>query len=155
MERIRLGIQTCLAMVLLFSVVRPAFGGWVPDIPGLAPGQNPPEHPDYTLGESMPAGSEVIEQNLGPTGAHGKMWGWKQRTDAARQILITDVENGSPAAEKITGQALLKAGDVILGIGGNLFTSDARKALANAITALGPHSTLPSYILVKWTPRNG
>ena len=106
MKRIRLGIQTCLVMVLLFSVVRPAFGGWAPDIPGLASGQNPPEHPDYTLGESMPAGFEVIEQNLGPTGAHGKMWGWKQRTDAARQILITDVESNSPAAQKDGNKAL-------------------------------------------------
>ena len=64
---------------------------------------------------------------LGPTGAHGWMYVKKQMTHESRQILITEIEPGSPA------EAVLEVGDVILGIGGKRFDSDARRAFGWAI----------------------
>ena len=68
------------------------------------------------------------EYHLGPTGAKGWIYtaGNFMTTDA-RQVLVTAVEKGTPADGKLEG------GDVILGIGGKLFSSDARKALGVAI----------------------
>ena len=73
-----------------------------------------------------------LSGNLGPTGLLG--WVYHDRTDTSlsRQILITEVEKGSPA------DGIIRVGDVILGAGGsseNLkpFSSDARKSFAYAI----------------------
>ena len=49
-------------------------------------------------------------------------------TDEARQILITQVDAGSPA------DGVLAVDDVILGVGGKPFESDARIAFGRAIT---------------------
>lgn len=69
---------------------------------------------------------------LGPTGAQG----WVQPggntsagdTKRSRQIYVTRVTSGSPADGK------LRRGDVILGIGGSKFKSDARVSFAKAIS---------------------
>ncbi len=84
-----------------------------------------PAVPDLTQGGSL----EVKQDwNLGPTGLRGAMWGWSMVTTEARQILVTKVDKGSPAA------GLVEIGDVILGVGGAKFASDARVAFGNAIT---------------------
>ncbi len=65
--------------------------------------------------------------NLGPTGALGWMQVESGMTENSRQILITAVEKGSPAAGK------LEVGDVVLGVFGKPFADDARKGLGQAI----------------------
>jgi HEAT repeat protein len=65
--------------------------------------------------------------NLGPTGALGWMHVEAGMTENSRQILITAVENSSPAAGK------LEVGDVILGVFGKPFTEDARRVFGRAI----------------------
>ena len=65
--------------------------------------------------------------NLGPTGALGWMHVEAGMTEKSRQILVTDVEKGSPADGK------LEAGDVILGVFGKPFAEDARKSFGRAI----------------------
>ncbi|MBK1854887.1 HEAT repeat domain-containing protein [Verrucomicrobiaceae bacterium 5K15] len=82
--------------------------------------------PDFTKGDPI---GERHDWNLGPTGARGWMWGWKLQTTKARQIYVTQVDAGSPA------DGVLAQGDVILGVGGKDFSSDARIAFGNAITA--------------------
>ena len=49
-------------------------------------------------------------------------------TSDARQILITKVEQGSPA------HGLFLVGDVIIGVGGKSFSYDPRTELGKAIT---------------------
>ena len=65
--------------------------------------------------------------NLGPTGALGWMHVAGGMTEQSRQILITAVEETSPA------DGLLEVGDVVQGVFGQLFTSDARRAFGHAI----------------------
>jgi len=65
--------------------------------------------------------------NLGPTGALGWMQVDSGMTENSRQILITAVEKGSPAAGK------LEVGDVVLGVLGKPFADDARKGFGQAI----------------------
>ena len=74
--------------------------------------------------------------NLGATGLRGWIFtraasnldGGQGRTTAqSRQILVTHVGAKSPA------DGILRVDDVILGVGGKLFTDDARKSLAMAI----------------------
>ena len=95
--------------------------------PGRAAGpRERPPVPDLT------AGGEPLDEKtitLGPTGMRGWVWGWKGHTTLARQILVTDVAAGSPAAGR------LAKGDVIVGLAGEPFAGDARRALAEAITA--------------------
>lgn len=67
------------------------------------------------------------DYNLGPTGALGWMYVESGMTEEARQILITKVEKGSPADGK------LEVGDVILGVFGQPFTTDARRTFGLAI----------------------
>ena len=75
-----------------------------------APPAKPPI-PDFTRGDAAGAGHDW---NLGPTGGRGWVYGWKGQTGESRQILITAVAEGSPAAGR------LAVGDVILGVGGDL-----------------------------------
>ncbi|MGB1129786.1 MAG: DUF6288 domain-containing protein, partial [Haloferula sp.] len=87
--------------------------------------------PDLTAGGSP--GSDNRTFNLGPTGLRG--WAYyvhPANTDESRQILITDVDSGSPA------DGVFQVDDVILGADGTgatpvAFTADARKSLAYAI----------------------
>jgi hypothetical protein len=68
-----------------------------------------------------------MDWNLGPIGARGWIYGQRQMTTDSRQIQITKVDKYAPA------DGVLVKGDVILGINGKPFTSDARKAFGAAI----------------------
>ncbi|MCU0780626.1 MAG: DUF6288 domain-containing protein, partial [Akkermansiaceae bacterium] len=89
----------------------------------------PAAPPDLTAG-GIPG--DTISFNMGPTGARGWVYHVRENSSESRQIQIKSVATGSPAA------GVLAADDVILGASGTganpvNFTSDARKALANAI----------------------
>jgi autotransporter-associated beta strand protein len=83
----------------------------------------------------QPVVNSSLNYNLGATGARGWIYSnGALLTSESRQILITQVDSGSPAA------GILAVGDVILGASGTpanpvSFTADARVSLANAITA--------------------
>lgn len=88
---------------------------------------DPPTPPDFTRGATLDRNAPH-DWNLGPTGARGWVHAWKGESTDSRQILITDIADGSPA------DGVLEKGDVILGLGGQPFSSDARIAFARAIT---------------------
>ena len=83
--------------------------------------------PDFTKGEARPKMSKQ-DWNLGPTGLRGWIYTNKLETSEARQILVTDVAEGSPAAK------WMKKDDVILGVNGQKFSYDPRVELGKAIT---------------------
>ncbi|MFT5467273.1 MAG: hypothetical protein ACI8UO_002377 [Verrucomicrobiales bacterium] len=87
-----------------------------------------PPIPDFTVSQQLPE-KAAHDWNLGPTGARGWVYAWRGESTDSRQILITAVEPDSPAAGKLTKD------DVILGIGGTEFGSDARISFAKAITS--------------------
>lgn len=95
-------------------------------IAGPASAQRQPDPPDYTAGDKPPA-KGPHDWNMGPTGARGYFYAFRDQTTHARQWYISKVAQGSPA----DGQ--LEPGDVILGIGNNRFSHDARVELAQAI----------------------
>lgn len=97
-----------------------------------------PPVPDFTKGEAKGAHHDWT---LGPTGARGWIWAWKQQTTDARQILVTEVAPGSPA------DGVLRVGDVLLGVNGQPFTDDARVVFARAITESEKGGALG---LVRW-----
>jgi hypothetical protein len=85
--------------------------------------------PDFTNG-GVPSDTNNI--NLGPTGTQGWLYHVGTNSSQARQILVTSVAAGSPAA------GILAVNDVILGVNGTgaapvPFASDARVALGLAI----------------------
>ncbi len=82
--------------------------------------------PDLTDGGTRDVGRDW---NLGPTGAHGWLWTGPAASRDARQILVTRIEEGSPA-----DKGGLKVDDVIVGVDDKTFDRDVRKALAHAIT---------------------
>ena len=88
----------------------------------------PPVVPDLTRGDPIPEGA-THDWNLGPTGLRGWMHSDRLVTTGGRQVRITQVDPGSPA------DGLLAVGDVILGVGGKLFSFDPRTELGQAITA--------------------
>ena len=67
--------------------------------------------PDLTSG-GVPNEDPAITFNLGPTGMRGWAYHVKQDTGESRQILVTDVDAGSPAS------GVLAVDDVILGASG-------------------------------------
>ena len=90
---------------------------------------SPAAPPDLTAG-GVPDNTRTI--NLGPTGLRGWVYHTSVDSSLSRQIQVTAVAAGSPAA------GILAANDVILGANGTganpvNFTYDARKALADAI----------------------
>jgi len=82
--------------------------------------------PDFTKGDTV-AKDGPHDWTLGPTGARGWIYTANGHSAEARQILVTTVAKGSPAA------AGLSTGDVILGVDGKSFSGDARIQFANAI----------------------
>lgn len=82
--------------------------------------------PDFTRGDQIPAGY-VHDWNLGPTGARGWIHSEGLETTLARQILVTQVDSGSPS------DGILQKGDVILGIGSTDFSYDPRVEFGKAI----------------------
>ncbi|MEX1224627.1 MAG: DUF6288 domain-containing protein [Pirellulales bacterium] len=100
-----------------------------------------PSVPDLTQGGQR---DNKHDWNLGPTGARGWIWGHHLETTNARQILITQVDEGSPAA------GILAVGDVILGVDDKLFDNDARKAFGGAITAAETEQAGGLLRLIRW-----
>jgi hypothetical protein len=100
--------------------------------------------PDLTKGEKR---DSIPDWNLGPTGAKGWVFGRGFDTSEARQLLVTEVEKGSPAAGE------LSADDVILGVNGKAFESDARVALGQAVTEAEKDANKGALKLLRW--RNG
>ncbi len=135
-------LYACVLLVAVFVDGSLAQAG-SREIPGLtAKGSKwMPEIPDLTRGGKK---SDKHDWNLGPTGARGWMWGMRLRTDCARQILITQVDAGSPA------EGVLQVDDVILGIDGKKFDSDARIALGKAITEAEKVENRGLLKLVRW-----
>lgn len=116
------GIQAWLTVMALAMLTGlPVSGGEAP--------------PDLTKGETKGVDRKQT-YNLGATGLRGWIYskpenhfeGLQGRTTAlSRQILVTHVGVKSPA------DGVLAVGDVILGVGGKLFSEDARKSIAFAI----------------------
>ncbi len=147
MNKKRMIVSVCLPMLLGFVAIDNSFAQEkMPDISGLTPkGQRAmPEIPDFTRGGKK---NNMHDWNLGPTGARGWMWGMELRTDYARQILITKVDPGSPA------DGVLEVNDVILGINGKKFDSDARIAFGKTITEAEKTENGGKLKLIRW--RNG
>lgn len=107
-----------------------------------APQRTPPPVPDLTAG-GVP--DDTHDWNLGATGARGWMWGWRLSTERARQILVTEVAEGSPA------DGVLRPGDVIVGAAGAPFDRDARRALADAL--VDAEETDGELVLLRWRER--
>ncbi len=103
--------------------------------------QEPADIPDFTQGDKIPEGANH-DWNLGPTGARGWIYGNRLETTEARQILITRVDKGSPAA------GVLQVGDVILGVDDSRFAVDPRTELGQAISTAETNSG--SLVLVRW-----
>ncbi len=98
-----------------------------------------PPVPDFTQGD---APGKSHDWTLGPTGARGWIHTANGHSRDARQILVTEVADGSPAA------GVLDKGDVILGVAGKPFSEDARIAFAKAIAAA--ESGSGSLRLTRW-----
>ncbi len=82
------------------------------------------EAPDLTMGDKH---DDSHDWPLGPTGMRGWIYGAKCQTTDSRQILVTAVAKDSPADGK------MMVGDVILGVGGKMFSDDARIQFVRAI----------------------
>ena len=100
-------------------------------------------NPDFTKGDPIPEGA-THDWTLGATGARGWIYSNQLSTSEARQIRITEVADDSPARD------VLKVGDVILGIGGTPFSSDARMAFAKALTAAESTAGEGKLRLLRW-----
>lgn len=109
----------------------------------LAAKENPTP-PDLTQGGVK---DDSHDWNLGPTGARGWIWAHQFETTQARQILVTEVATGSPAA------GVLAVGDVIVGVNGKPFDHDARQAFGEAIVAAEKVENRGALHLLRW--RNG
>jgi hypothetical protein len=93
--------------------------------------------PNLTLSQTLGVDEDKFFY-LGPTGMKGWMY-WSSLTTEARQILVTEVRAGTPAA------GVMQYHDVILGINGGFFTNDARAAFCDAVNdaeATGNHGEL-------------
>lgn len=112
--------------------------------PASGAGHSPKGKPkalDLTRGDRP---NESHDWNLGATGARGWMWGWRNHTTDARQILVTKVDAGSPA------EGVLAKGDVILGVNGRPFDADARIQFGRAVTEAEEASNRGLLRLIRW-----
>ncbi|MGD7652430.1 MAG: DUF6288 domain-containing protein [Verrucomicrobiales bacterium] len=111
-------------LALTAALASPASAAGDPPVPGSIL--------DFTAGDKLPARSSH-DWTLGPTGMRG--WcqvsadGAEGTTRKSRQILITKVDSKGPAG------SLFRKGDVIVGVQGRKFDSDARISFARAIAA--------------------
>lgn len=127
---------TLLSFALAAVVVAP--------VPALAAGKEQPlKIPDFTKGDTIPAGAKH-DWNLGPTGLRGWMFCDRLVTTDARQIYITKVEKGSPA------DGIFAVGDVILGVGGKLFSYDPRTEFGKAITVAESEDGGGKLVVTRW-----
>jgi hypothetical protein len=93
--------------------------------PASAEGPSDAMPPDFTAGGKK---DESHDWLLGPTGLRGWMFiRNRDLTAASRQILVTEVDRGSPA------DGIVRVGDVILGVFGKPFEDDARRSFGHAI----------------------
>jgi len=123
-----------VAVIGLFLLSRPA----------LAAGPSSKiRSPDFTMGDKIPSGA-VHDWNLGATGVRGWMFSDKLVTADARQIAITRVDKGSPS------DGVLAVGDVILGVGGDLFSSDPRVEMGRELTLAESEAGGGNLSLVRW-----
>ncbi len=99
--------------------------------------------PDFTKGDTIPAGAKH-DWNLGAIGVRGWMFCDKMVTSDARQIAITKVAKGSPA------DGILAVGDVLLGVGGKLFSYDPRTELGKALTVAESDAGGGKLALTRW-----
>lgn len=99
--------------------------------------------PDFTKGDPLPDGA-THDWNLGATGARGWMFSDRLVTTDARQILITQVDEGSPA------DGLLQAKDVILGVAGKPFSFDPRTEFGRALTAAETKESQGRLEILRW-----
>ena len=99
--------------------------------------------PDFTQGEAIPAGAKH-DWNLGPTGLRGWMFCGQMVTTDARQISITQVEKGSPA------EGIFQVGDVLLGVGGQLFSHDPRTEFGRAVTIAESEAGGGTLTVTRW-----
>lgn len=106
-----------------------------------------PVVPDFTKGATIPKGVKH-DWNLGPTGLRGWIFCDRLVTTDARQILITKVDKGSPAAD------MFQVGDVILGVGGKPFSFDPRIEFGKAITTAESKAGGGKLALTRWRAGN-
>ena len=99
--------------------------------------------PDFTQGDKIPEGAKH-DWNLGATGLRGWIFCDQLVTSDARQIAVTQVEKGSPAA------GVLAIGDVILGVGGKPFSHDPRTELGKALTLAESEAGQGQLTLTRW-----
>ena len=99
--------------------------------------------PDFTKGDTIP-GDAKHDWNLGATGARGWIYSDTLVTSDARQISITKVDRGSPAA------GILVPTDVILGVGGRPFSHDPRTELGRALTIAESEAGGGNLALTRW-----
>lgn len=100
-------------------------------------------NPDLTKGEPIPEGY-THDWNLGATGLRGWMYPERLTTTTARQIAVTKVEPGSPA------DGVLQVGDVILGVGGEAFSYNARVEFGKALTVAESKAGKGQLVLSVW-----
>lgn len=103
--------------------------------------------PDFTEGgqpDLSNQGKAKYTWTLGPIGARGWIYGEKLSTHMSRQIYVVSVDEGSPA------DGALKVGDVIIGLDGEEFDSDARAAFGKAITAAEEKANQGKLELLVW-----
>jgi Family of unknown function (DUF6288) len=99
--------------------------------------------PDFTRGDKIPPDARH-DWNLGATRARGWISCDKFVTSDARQIAITQVEQGSPA------DGVLAVGDVLLGVGGQPFSYDPRTEFGKALTAAETEAGGGKLHLTRW-----
>jgi hypothetical protein len=102
---------TCRTPALVFQVFTAVMVFTAPALAAKAPSSSP----DFTKGGVIPPDAKH-DWTLGATGARGWIYSDKLSASEARQIAITKVAKGSPA------DGVLNVGDVILGVGGKLFS---------------------------------
>jgi hypothetical protein len=99
--------------------------------------------PDFTRGDAIP-GKAKHDWNLGAIGARGWIYCDKLVTSDARQIAITKIDKGSPA------DGILTVGDVLLGVGGKVFSYDPRTEVGKALTAAESEAGGGKLTLTRW-----
>lgn len=97
--------------------------------------------PDFTKGDKP---TEAHDWTLGPTGARGWIHTANGHSKDSRQILVTAVAPTSPA------DGVLAVGDVILGVEGKPFASDARVSFAQAIAVAESEGAGGKLKLLRW-----
>ncbi len=143
-------MKKAITSTLIMTVYRQAVVAFVASmaLPALlaarpAAAEEKMANPDFTRGDKIPDGAEH-DWNLGATGARGWMYFDKMVTTDARQIAVTKVDRRSPA------DGILAVGDVILGVGGKLFSYDPRTELGKALTAAESDAGRGNLSLIRW-----